>query len=82
MYGTLFLVNEQLIILNESLPIANLMNQVLNNKSSSDKLMIWKDVPFIVLLSAISTTIPIPFTVNVFSTLSNIARFAYHEDEE
>lgn len=44
--------------------------------------MIWKDIPFLMLLAAITRTIPIPPAVDVMENLFKIAEMGLNQPKE
>jgi hypothetical protein len=82
-WDIVFLVDKEEIILNKDLPFAKALFKVgLPDRSSNSKFMIWKDIPFLMLLAAITRTIPIPPAVDVMATLINIAGLVWNQPKE
>jgi hypothetical protein len=52
------------------------------DRTPNSKLMIWNDIPFLMLLLAITRTIPIPPAVDVMPTLFSIADFVWNQPKE
>jgi hypothetical protein len=82
-WDIVFLVDKEQTILNKDLPFAQaLFKMGMPDRTPNSKLMIWNDIPFLMLLLAITRTIPIPPAVDVMPTLFSIADFVWNQPKE
>jgi hypothetical protein len=82
-WDVVFLVQKEEVIINRTLPFVNsLFEAGLQDRSPDKKFLIWTFAPFMILLSAITRTIPVPFAVDVMKTILNIAVLAGNQAEE
>jgi hypothetical protein len=82
-WDIVFLVDKKQTILNKDLPFVQaLFKTGTPDRNPNSKLMIWNDIPFLMLLAAITRTIPIPPAVDVMPTLFSIASLVWNQPEK
>lgn len=79
-WDIVFLVDKEEIILNKDLPFVEALFKVgMPDRTPNSKFIIWGDIPFLMLLVAITRTIPIPPAVDAMATLIDIAGLAWNQ---
>jgi hypothetical protein len=82
-WDVVFLVEKGEVIINRTLPfVNNLFEKGLQDSSPDKKFLIWTFAPFMILLSVITRTIPVPVAVDVMKTILNIAVLAANQAKE
>lgn len=82
-WDIVFLVDKEEMILNKDLPFVEALFKVgMPDRTPNSKFIIWGDIPFLMLLVAITRTIPIPPAVDAMATLIDIAGLAWNQPKE
>lgn len=82
-WDVVFLVDKEEIILNKDLPFVQaLFKARMPDRTPNSKFIIWGDTPFLMLLVAITRTIPIPPAVDALASLIDITRRVWNQPKE
>jgi hypothetical protein len=82
-WDVVFLVDKEELLINRVLPfVKSLFDVGLPDRNPDKEFLPWTDAPFMILLTMITRTIPVPVAVDVMTTLLKIAVLAWNQAEE